>query len=307
VSQDVKTYTVLVPAVPERFDVSQAGHDVHQLSDSAAGEDGSGLRRRILDAAQRLVEQDGGLTVSLENLGMDRIIREAGVSRTSVYREWANKEVFYPDLLCDLAGPSWQGTAAFDDETIELARNIVAENLDDLATVEGREHLIQQVIKAAVKQNFDAITRSTRWRTYVALTATALSLPEDSARQRVQTALQASEHRFLGNMSQFYDDMATVLGYKLRAHVDSYETVAAVGASILEGLALRQILVPDILARPVIMHASSEGEEWHLAAISFLHLVMGMIEPCSDYDPSTALVDYLKRLASQSKSTLARG
>lgn len=178
----------------------------------------------------------------------------------------------------------------------------MAENLGDLTTREGRERLIRELIRVAAKRNFDAITRSTQWRTYVALTATALSLPEDESRQRVQKALQAAEHKFLGNMSQFYDDMATVLGYKLRQHVRSFETVAAVGGSIVEGLALRQILVPHILARQVMLPGSNGIEEWHLAAASFLDLIMGMVEPDPDYDPSTALVDYLKRLASQSKT-----
>lgn len=287
--------------------VSQASNDHEHASGAGGGEETSGLRRRMLDAAQRLVEEDGGLTVSLENLGMDRVIKEAGVSRTSVYREWSNKEAFYVDLLCDLAGPSWQGTAAFDEETIELARNVVAENLEDLTTPVGRERLISEVIRVAAKRNFDAITVSTQWRTYVALTATALSLPESESRERVQQALQSAEQRFLGNMSQFYDDMATVLGYKLRAHVDSYETVAAVGGSIVEGLALRQILVPDVLARPVIVPTPDGSVEWHLAAISFFHLILGMIEPDPEYEPSAALVDYLKRLASYSRITATRG
>ena len=272
------------------------------LALAGVSQEALGLRRRMLDAAQRLVEQDGGLTVSLENLGMDRVIKEAGVSRTSVYREWANKEAFNLDLFCDLAGPSWQGTAAFDDETIELARNMVAENLDELATAEGRERLIRRVIRVAAKRNFDAITASTQWRTYVALTATALTLPEDRSRERVQEALQAAESHFLGNMSRFYDDMATVLGYQLQAHVESWETVAAVGGSIVEGLALRQILVPDVITRPIQMPTADGAEEWHLAAVAFLHLIMGMIEPNPSYDPDSALVDYLKRLAGRERA-----
>lgn len=268
---------------------------------TGAALDAPGLRRRMLDAAQRLVEEDGGLTVSLENLGMDRVIKEAGVSRTSVYREWPNKEAFYVDLLCDMAGPGWQGTAAFDAETMELARNIVAEHLDSLQTAEGRERLLHEVIRVAAKRNFDAITASTQWRTYVALTATALGLPDPEARGRVQAGLQSAEHYFLRNMTQFYDDMATLLGYKLRPFVDDYEIVAAVGGSIVEGLALRQMLVPDIIARPVIMPDVDGDKEWHLAALAFLQLILGMIEPDPDYDPSTALVSYLKRLSGRER------
>jgi AcrR family transcriptional regulator len=62
--------------------------------------------------------------VSVDHLALDEVIKEAGVARTSVYREWRTKDEFYLDLLCDMAGPSWQGTAAFDEETIKLARGI---------------------------------------------------------------------------------------------------------------------------------------------------------------------------------------
>ena len=141
------------------------------------------------DAAQRLVERDGGLTVSLEHLGLDKVIREAGVSlMTSVYREWTNKDAFYVDLLCDMAGPSWQGTAAFDEKTIQLARDVVAEHFDQLQEGrEGRRQVLKEAVRRAAKQNFDAVVASAQWRTYVALTATVLSQSiEVESRNRVQ-------------------------------------------------------------------------------------------------------------------------
>src|SRR5689334_20987803 len=100
------------------------------------------VARRMLDAAQSLVEETG-LTVSLEHLSFEEVIQRARVSRSAAYRLWPYKDEFFVDLLCDLAGPSWQGTAAFDKETILLVEELVTKNFDRVATAEGRRWLIR--------------------------------------------------------------------------------------------------------------------------------------------------------------------
>src|SRR3990167_4729480 len=77
------------------------------------------VREAMLEAAS-LVAEAGGLTVSLEHLSLEDIITRAGVSRSAVYRLWPYKDAFFIKLLRDLAGPKWHGTAAFDQETIDL-------------------------------------------------------------------------------------------------------------------------------------------------------------------------------------------
>jgi AcrR family transcriptional regulator len=262
----------------------------------------SRLRRRMLDAAQRLVEREGGLSVSVEHLTLDKVIKEAGASRTSVYRIWSNKDEFNLDLLCDLAGPSWQGTAAFDEATIKLARDIVAERMADLVTAEGRRRVLLEAIRRAALQNYNAVVKSTQWRTYVALTATVLSMSplEIEAREKVLTALQEAEEVFVRRMARFYEDMGVILGLQLKPHVESYETIAAVGASVVEGLGLRQLLTSSVVNQPLsIEDDTGTTQEWHLAAVGFLGVFDQLVEPIleEEYSFPDALSSYLKRLS----------
>src|SRR5689334_2495490 len=77
------------------------------------------IRQRMFDAARRMV-YESGVQISLEELSFEEVIQAAGVSRSSAYRIWPYKGDFVQELLCHLAGPQWLGTAAFDQETIDL-------------------------------------------------------------------------------------------------------------------------------------------------------------------------------------------
>ncbi|TPG14047.1 TetR/AcrR family transcriptional regulator [Pedococcus bigeumensis] len=260
------------------------------------------LRRRLLDAAQRIVERAGGVSVTLD-ITLDMVMKEAGVSRTSLYRAWPRKEEFEVDLLCDLAGPSWQGTAAFDEETILLARNVVAERLELLQTSGGREQLLREIVRRAANQNFSALVASAQWRTYVALTATILSMPDEDRRTRVRDSLQQAEAVFIQHMAVFYEGMSAILGYRLREPDLGFERLAAVGAAVVEGLGLRQLISAATVDAPLILEGPNGPEEWSLAAYGFFGVINQMIEPDPGYDVTTALTDYLKSLAQQEVSS----
>ena len=45
-----------------------------------------------------------GLTVSSEHIGLEDLIRDAGVSRSAVYRRWPRQDLFLSELLRELAG-----------------------------------------------------------------------------------------------------------------------------------------------------------------------------------------------------------
>ena len=255
----------------------------------------------MLDAAHDMVSEAGGLSVSLDRLALDDVCARSGVSRSSAYRAWSSKDEFNLDVLRDLAGPSWQGTAAFDKETIEHASAIVAENLAALSTPAGRWGLVREVVRVAAKRNFIAVGQSTEWRTYVALTATLITFAreDDSVRREVQAALRSSELKFIGMMASFYDDMSVILGFKLRSPHTSWETLAAMGAAVIEGLALRQIIAPDIVNAEVSLEEDSGLKEWSLASLGFMAIVDTLVELDEDYDPQAALAEYLKRLSSR--------
>ena len=58
--------------------------------------------QRMLRAAVAMVQRTG-LTVSLDHISLEDVIRDAGVSRSAVYRRWPYKDLFFSDLVKQLA------------------------------------------------------------------------------------------------------------------------------------------------------------------------------------------------------------
>jgi AcrR family transcriptional regulator len=262
------------------------------------------VRAKMLTAARDLVFASG-VTISLEDLSLEEVIRRAGVPRSSVYRIWPYKGDFVDDLLCHMAGPNWYGTSAFDQETIDLAAKIVGDHQQELSTPEGRRAVVLEAVRQAVLQNFRAIVTSQEWHIYIALVATARSTRDDAARARIEEALADSEARFLTTMTDFYQLMAEALGFRLRIPNYSYQHLAAAGAALVEGFALRQILAeaqrtdaahrkrqqPDIdlggLISSPLPGPGIDGEpaDWSLPAIAFLGIIDAFVEPDPDFSP----------------------
>lgn len=259
------------------------------------------ITERMLAAAERLVGEARGLRVSLDHLGFEQVIETAEVARSSAYRVWGSKEDFYIELLCHLAGPSWQGTAAFDQETVNLASEIVAADLERLRSEDGRRFLIREAVRRAALKNFETVTRSPQWHTYVTLTATVISLPSPD-RTRVLAALQSAEATFIGKMAEFYENMSVILGFKLRAPFESFHILAAVGAAVVEGLSLRQIIAPDLVERHFYLPGPEGDEDWSLPALGFMAILDSMIELDPEYSFERALSEYLTRQARGSAS-----
>ena len=252
-------------------------------------------RRTLLDAAHRLIEQQGGISLRLDELTLEMVGAKAGVSRATVYRTWPNRDEFETDLLCDLAGPNGAGAGAFDQETINIATRMVAENLDDLATPESRRNLMREVVREAAAESFRAATTSVDWRGYVALSATVMTMSSGTRRDRVTQALQAAEAMFLDKMATFYEDMGLILGLRIREGVGTYRHVAAAGAAVVEGLSIRHLLNPDLVDHPLIVEGTRGPEEWSLAAYSFFGVIEQFTEPDPTYDARSALAAYLLR------------
>lgn len=273
------------------------------MSDERTGSEAVGIdetvertRRRLLDAAQRIIEQHGGLGVSLD-LTMDEVREEAGVSRSTMYRAWTNRDQFEADVMCDLAGPTWQGTAAFDEETIRLAQTIVAERITELATPEGRDRVLRETVRRAANRNFEAVIASPQWRSYVALAATAGTLSNKDTQAAVRAALQEAEANFLTRMAAFYDSMSKILGVRLRDPALGLERLAAVGAAVVEGMGLREVTAPDYAREGITVAGPGGPEQWNLAAWGFYGVLQQFMELDPAYDFGEALEAYLKNLA----------
>ncbi len=253
----------------------------------------------MFEAARQLVYEQG-VQISLEELSFEQVIALAGVSRSSAYRVWPYKGDFVQDLLCDLAGPNWLGTAAFDEETLQAAEQVVSANVDKLGSPEGRREVLLEAVRVGVNRNFQAIAASSEWHIYVALNAAVGSAGNDEGRLRIAAALQHSEMTFIDRMTEFYGHMIAALGLELREGY-TVRHMAMAGASVVEGLALRWLLVKavdraqrppivpdhgwtlaDVLGRPIPAPgraANANQEEWTLAAVAFLGVIDVMTKP----------------------------
>src|SRR5579863_5776464 len=84
--------------------------------------------QRMLRAALAMVRA-AGLTVSLEHISFEDVIREADVSRTSAYRRWPHKDLFFSDLVLELARDPAPGIFTAE---LDMIQRVVAGRLEEL-------------------------------------------------------------------------------------------------------------------------------------------------------------------------------
>lgn len=235
------------------------------------------LRKRMLSVAvNELLEH--GLTVSLDHLEMEELIRLAQVPRSSFYKAWKTKERFFVDLMVALVEPTETQGAAFDPETLKVARVVVKNNEHRMTTENGRHAVLREAVRLGAKQNFEALVTSASWHTYTALTVALPTLLEED-RNRVQKALQKAEKHFIEQMALLYDELLPAVGRKTSGDFTT-EQIAAAGAAVVEGLARRILVNPDVINKPISL-PGIDGDlvDWHLAAVGFLAIVEAMSEP----------------------------
>ncbi|WP_090031550.1 hypothetical protein [Cellulomonas marina] len=242
------------------------------------------VRRRMLDAATRMVVEAGGLAVVPGLPPLDHVVRAAGVARTTAYRAWPTKEAFALDLLCELAGPAWQGAASFFDDVGAATRARLASAAPVRRDVDGRRALLHAVLRDATRRTYEDLTAAAQWDTFVALTATGTGLRDAAARARVQTALEAAEDAFIGRTAQFYELLLGTAGFRLRAHVPSCRTLATAGAAVVEGFALRRSVSAELDVVTTLPGPDGD-EEWHVVALAVVALVERFTEPDPDWEP----------------------
>jgi AcrR family transcriptional regulator len=259
------------------------------------------VRERMLEEAHRVVTILG-VTASLEDLSMEDVIKAAGVPRASVYRIWPYRGDFIADLLEHMAGPDWFGSGSYDVETLKVAAKTVLAHKDRMTTLAGRRAVACEAIRVAAERNYDYVASDPNWKIYIALIATSGGARDPATRARVATALAESDGRFTANMATFYGLMGGLMGFRPRASY-TFEHLAVAGAAIVEGLALRRILVATAeaadgddprtrLAALVTERVSGPGldgdADWSLAALGFLGVFDALVEPVPDgeYDPN---------------------
>jgi AcrR family transcriptional regulator len=268
--------------------------DTHRRRRRLAAAD---VRERMLAAAREIVSKTG-VTLRVEDLSLEQVIQHARVPRSSVYRIWPYKEEFLDDLLCHLAGPDWLGGTVFDEQTIETVTEVVTANRHRLTTAAGRRAVLCEAVRLGVLRNLQAVTTSRERQIFTALVTTLDSIRGDRTRQRIQAALERTETDLIGRMSEFYRQLCTTLGLRPRRPEYTFPHLAAAGAALVEGFALRARIAQPATENPPSPQWTLNGllghplpgpgidgrpTDWHPAAVAFLGLVDTFLEPDPDF------------------------
>jgi AcrR family transcriptional regulator len=238
--------------------------------------------QRMLQTALAMVNRTG-LTVSLEHISFEEVIREADVSRSSAYRCWPHKDLFLSDLVLELVKNPTPGI--FDDE-MDLIRHIVAGRLDELVTPQARHALVIELFRQLAVLDFETLYASPGWRTYLALHATFLSLADGGFRDQVQAALAQAEQVHLARVARAWKLMASLFGFRLRPEAGvTFETLAALVDATMRGLVMTALTAPDIAeyrtnARPF---DAAEAREWSLPALGLGAVATAFLEPDPEF------------------------
>lgn len=247
-------------------------------------------RDLMLRAGRDLVARDG-LTVSVDHLSFEDVIQVARVSRSAVYRLWPAKELYFRELLLQLARATDPNEGVYDPGTVNLAVTLAEEQLTEDWSPEARRRLLIELCRVGARQNFDFLRETSEWRTYVALVSTVASLSDPSQRDDMREAMKLAEVRGLDRMRTFYADMARVLGFRVRPQVPGGEfTFAVLGGSLVEGLVLINT-ASDALGSAVFEadpFGAGTFQQWTYASIGFTSIALSLTEDDPDYRLSSA-------------------
>jgi len=201
------------------------------------------------------------------------------VSRSAVYRRWPYKDLFFADLVKELAKNAVP--AAAGDESAVI-RRVLAEHGDELGTPEQRATLAAEMIRQLALADFEALCGSARWRTYMALNATFTSIADDDTRQQVATELAKSERAHIAAIAGAWELLAGLLGYRLRPDSGStFETLATLLTAAMRGLVTMALSDPAVAtastrARPF---GTTETADWPLPSLALATIASGLLEP----------------------------
>jgi AcrR family transcriptional regulator len=234
--------------------------------------------QRMLQAALAMISRTG-LTVSLDHISFEDVIRDADVSRSAAYRRWPHKDLFFSDLVKELATTA---TPTIVSEELELIGRVVAEHLDWLETPELRRGLVVELLRQLSLLDFQTLYGSPQWRTYLALHATFLSIADEQLRDEVRAALARSEYDHIARMASAWERLTSLLGYRLRPELGAtFQTASMLVDGAMRGLVITALSMPEVATRraQASPFGAASTDEWSLPGLALASMANSFLEP----------------------------
>lgn len=243
---------------------------------------------RMLEAAKAMVV-GGGLTVSLEHLSFEDVIRDAGVARSAVYRRWPYKDLFWADVLVELAS----ALRANQEAIAAVSRTLLgwADRLDQPA---ARLAAAADALRQGALREFESFDSSPQWRTYFAVNATFFSLPDGELRERVRQALRQAEGAFIAELAASYQSVSELLGLRIKPGTGlDFPAIAVLAMGLIRGLVLMAPGNPRIADQrstpaaragevradgPGAGESGASGAAWSLPAVGLAAVTVDQLE-----------------------------
>ena len=235
-------------------------------------------RDRMLRAAIDMINRTG-LTVSLDHIRFEDVIRDADVARSTAYRHWPYRDLFFSDLVRELASSARPAIVA---DEISLIKQVLSEHLDWLETPQLRHSLILELIRRLALLDFQSILASPEWRTHLALHATFSGLSSGELRDQIQAALAQAEAGHVALVAQAWQQIAGLFGYRLRPELaTSYQTLATLLSATMRGLVISALSTPEVATHLTVASPfdAAGKDPWSLPAIGMASIAMAFLEP----------------------------
>lgn len=251
------------------------------------------VRMKLVDAAIGLL-RERGVDLGLAEITLSDAIDRAGVARSTAYRSLADPNdlpqvVLHRELLHYLLKRFDRGDARAAIE------NAVAEELTrhgellESGDVAQRTMVMRCVIRRGSNTSYLRLIDSKERSILVALYGAMRSSPLQNDWRRA--AVIEGERDLMATFSEMYGSLAAIFQYRVKAPF-TMSQFALAGASLIEGLAMRQDFNAelDMIDRPTGPNGASEP--WTMFAVGFEALTLAMLEPADPDQPFADLVNH---------------
>lgn len=240
----------------------------------------------MLQAAMDMIN-NSGLTVGLDHISFEDVIHHASVARSAAYRRWPYKDLFFSDLLRELAKGASPAIAVSNLTAVRAVRRIILDRLDWVADPGLRTALVAEVLRQGALKELQIFSATPEWRTYLALQATFLGLADEEVRTQILASLQQSEADLTVGLAEAYRRITELLGCRLRPELKvTFADVAQLTTATMRGMVIMAPSNPELVTRTV--HTDPFGApgpaEWTQPALALAGIVMTFIEADPDVE-----------------------